>query len=249
MRVAVLADIHGNLPALEAVLADVDRSGADVVVIAGDVAAGPMPRETLDRLAGLGDRARYVMGNADREVVEAFDAAARGEPADGPVSPWAASRIDRAHRDHLAGYAPTLTLDVDGLGPTLFCHGSPRSDEEIVTTFTSDERLASILDGVAEPTVVGGHTHRQSDRVVAGRRVVNAGSVGMPYEGDAAAFWAVLGPGVQLRRTAYDVAAAAAAMRATGLPGIDELMLRESLLEPTDPDVVSRYFEDQALGA
>jgi predicted phosphodiesterase len=249
MRVAVLADIHGNLPALEAVLADVERSGADLVVVAGDVAAGPLPLETLDRLAALHDRARYVMGNADREMVDAFDAAAGGAPVPGAVGPWAASRIDRAHRDQLAAYAPTLTLAVDGLGPTLFCHGSPRSDEEILTTFTSDERLAAILDGVAQRTVVGGHTHRQSHRVVAGRRVINAGSVGMPYEGDAAAFWALLGPGVELRRTAYDVTAAAAAMRAGGLPDIDDLMLRESLLEPTDPDVVSRYFEDQALGA
>ncbi|MDX6701245.1 MAG: hypothetical protein QOF26_1471, partial [Baekduia sp.] len=128
----------------------------------------------------------------------------------------------------------------------LFCHGSPRSDEEIITGLTGADRLAPMLAGVAETTIVGGHTHRQFDRQIAGRRVINAGSVGMPYEGDAAAFWALLGPAVELRRTAYDVEAAARIMRATGLPDVDELMLRESLLEPTDPDEVAAYFEGRA---
>jgi predicted phosphodiesterase len=245
MRVAVLSDIHGNLPALEAVLAEVEREAPDVIVVGGDNATGPMPRQTLDRLAALDGDVRYVMGNADRELVEAFDHPPRSadDAPGGAVTSWAAAQLDRTHRDALAAYAPTVTLDVDGLGPTLFCHGTPRSDTEIITILTGPERLAPMVDGVAEDTIVCGHTHRTFDHVVAGRRIVNAGSVGMPYEGDAAAFWALLGPGVTLRRTAYDVEAAAATMRAAGLPDVDELVLRESLLEPTDPDEVARYFE------
>jgi putative phosphoesterase len=245
MRVAVLADIHGNLPALDAVLTEVEQAAPDAIVVAGDVAAGPMPCETLDRLAGLGGEIHFIMGNADREMVEAFD----GVRDAGDVIPWAAGRLDRARRDALASYVPTVSLDVGGLGRVLLCHGSPRSDEEIITVLTGADRLAPMLAGVDEPTIVGGHTHRQFDRQVAGRRVINAGSVGMPYEGDAAAFWALLGPRVELRRTAYDVEAAARIMRAAGLPDIDRLMLRESLLEPTDPDEVAGYFEGLAGNA
>jgi len=160
--------------------------------------------------------------------------------------PWAAAQLDRAGRDALASYLPAITLDIDGLGPTLFCHGSPRSDTEMLTSFTGLERLGPILEGVAERTIVCGHTHRQFDRQVADWRLVNVGAVGMPYEGDAAAFWALLGPDVELRRTRYDIESAVRVLRAAGPPDIDELMLRESLLEPTDPDEVARYFESLA---
>ncbi len=113
-----------------------------------------------------------------------------------------------------SGFAAGVVFDVDGLGLTLFCHGSPRSDTEIITTATTDERLRGILGGVEQRTVVGGHTHRQFDRRVDGWRVVNAGSVGMPYEGRPGAYcWALLGPGVELRRTAYDVDRAVVALR------------------------------------
>jgi predicted phosphodiesterase len=246
MRVAALHDIHGNLPALEAVLEDVERAAPDLVVVGGDVAAGALPAETLDRLEALGDRARYVMGNGDRELVDAFDGTGGPGEADSPLRRaflWAARQLARRHRDALAAYEPTVSVDVDGLGPVLFCHGSPRSDTEIITTLTTEERLRPMLEGVEERVVVCGHTHRQFDRRAAGRRVVNAGSVGMPYEGVAAAFWALLGPDVELRRTDYDVPAAVARLRAGGCPDVDELMLRESLLEPADPDETAAFFE------
>ena len=131
---------------------------------------------------------------------------------------------------------------------TLFCHGSPRSDTEIITALSPDEQLAPMLDGVAEDVVVCGHTHHQFDRRVHGRRILNAGSVGMPYEDEPAAYWLWLGPGAELRRTDYDIAAAAERMRAAGLPGLDELMLRESLLEPVGAAFVAREFEARATG-
>jgi predicted phosphodiesterase len=252
VRVAALYDIHGNLPALRAVLAETDRLGVEMFVIGGDVAAGPLPAETLDRLLAMGDRALFVRGNADREVVAAYDEnqTELGDESDPAIRSaiFAASRISRAHRDLMAEFAPTVTIEVEGLGPTVFCHGSPRSDIEIITRVTPDERLIQILTGVEEAAVVGGHTHQQFDRSIDGWRVVNAGSVGMPYEGNRGAYWALLGPDVELRRTEYDLEGGLAELRAGGFPDLDE-MLNESLIEPVDPRDVSEFFERQATGA
>src|SRR5215218_10572189 len=135
MRVAALYDIHANAPALDAVLAEVDRAGVDRIVIGGDVVPGPLPVETLERLRALGDRAVFVRGNGDRWVVDAFDAppsmSDEGEHPGRPWAAWTAEAIDRRDRDLLASFDERAVLDVDGLGPTLFCHGSPRYDEEL----------------------------------------------------------------------------------------------------------------------
>jgi predicted phosphodiesterase len=246
MRVAALYDIHGNLPALDAVLGEVAGAGVDAYVIGGDVAPGPMTVEVLDRLAALDGPVFYVMGNGDRELVERFDAGPAADEADEPIAQinaWCAARLRPEHRDLLAGFQPQVTLDLDGLGPTLFCHGSPRGDTEIITSLTGEDRLGAMLAGVAEATVLCGHTHRQFDYVRAGKRVINAGAVGMPYEGRRGAFWALLGgPGVELRETGYDVERALERFRATGCPGIEEA-LRASLVEPADPDWVADLFE------
>jgi predicted phosphodiesterase len=227
VRVAALYDIHGNVPALEAVLADVERAGVDQIVWGGDVALGPMPAATLARMRELGGRC--VSGNCDREMVEDFDG--------GGGTAWARA-IDRADRDYLAAFEPTVSLDIDGIGPVLFCHGSPRSDEERITRATPPERLAPMLDGVAERVVVCGHTHQQFDLRAGDHRVINAGSVGMPYEGAAAAFWLLLGPDVELRRTDYDLTPLL-----ERLSDDDRELLHESLIEPTDPEWVTQYFE------
>jgi diadenosine tetraphosphatase ApaH/serine/threonine PP2A family protein phosphatase len=158
---------------------------------------------------------------------------------------WAAVQIGRSQRDFLASFAPTVELDVEGLGPTLFCHGSPRSDDEAITAVTPDDRLQRLLDGVEARVVVCGHTHVQFDRPLDEQRVVNAGSVGMPYEGRPGAHWLLLGPDVDLRRTEYDLEAAITRLRATGWPGVEEF-LQESFLEPIDPGWVSEVFERQA---
>jgi predicted phosphodiesterase len=245
MRIAALYDIHGNVPALDAVLVEVENEGVDLVVWGGDVAAGPLPAETIERMQAVGGR--FVMGNADRQMVDDFDAGRDPADADDRMLRamwWATTCIDRPQRDFLAGFEPVVSLDIDGVGPTLFCHGSPRSDEEKITRVTPDARLAPMLDGIAEGVVVCGHTHQQFDRRAGEHRVLNAGSVGMPYEGTAAAYWLLLGPDPELRRTDYDIAAAAQVMRAGGMPDVDEVILRESLLEPADPDWVADYFEN-----
>jgi predicted phosphodiesterase len=238
--VAVLADVHGNLPALSAVLAEADVADADAVVLLGDIALGPMPAETLDVLAGLGERAVWVHGNCEREMVTAFD----GEDVPGPNGPEAvasAALISRPHRDMLDGLPLTVTLDIRGLGQTLFCHASPRRDDEMLLVDSPPQRWDSALSGLDADVqvVVCGHTHMQFDRLAAGRRVINPGSVGMPY-GPPGAHWALLGSDVMLRRTEYDTTAAAGVIAAGHYPNGEE-WAREYVL--------SHYSDTEALTA
>jgi putative phosphoesterase len=249
VTVAALCDIHGNLPALDAVLADPAFARADVVVIGGDVVAGPMPAEVLDRLGQVELPIRWVRGNADREVVASFD---RGD-TDATMHPddpaaradaFTASRISRAQRDLLAGFEDVVSLE-----GALFCHGSPRNDNEIITVFTPPERLAPMLEGVDERLVVCGHTHHQFELRAGDQQVVNAGSVGMPYQGDAAAFWLLVEDGEhELRRTDIDVEAVAAAIRASGYPDAEDL-IETCLTEPVEAESAARLFEDRAQSA
>jgi putative phosphoesterase len=238
MRFAVLADIHGNLPALEAVLADVALTDADLLMICGDVASGPLPIETLDVLRAL-HRARFVRGNADRGLVNAFD----GEKLPrlpGPGFDWCASQLTREHRDFLASFTEPVSVDVDGVGRVLFCHGSPRSDEEMMTAETPDSRLREFLSAVKAGLVVCGHTHMPFDRVVDGVRIINPGSVGMPY-GDPGAFWALLGPGVEFRRTDYDQEAAAARIRRSAWPGAQEFASANVVSVPSTEEALAFF--------
>ncbi len=239
MRAAVLADIHGNLPALAAVLAEAEVAAADAVVLLGDVALGPMPAEVLDVLAGLGGRAVWVGGNCEREMVTAFD----GEPVPGPNGDAArasAALITRAHRDRLAGLPLTVTLDIDGLGPTLFCHATPRCDDEMLLADSPPSRWEAVLAGVGEGTVICGHTHMPFDRLAAGRRVINAGSVGMPY-GHPGASWALLGPAVTLCRTRYDAAGAADVIGASRYPGGADWAREYVLRQYSDTEALAAF--------
>jgi putative phosphoesterase len=240
-RVAALYDVHGNLPALEAVLAEVEALDVDLVVVGGDVASGPMPGETLAALRALGERAVWIRGNGDRALAEGAPPAAQPEEWD-ERERWTRDQLSDEERAFLGGLPETATVEIEGLGPTLFCHGSPRSDEEILTPATSEERLGPILADVREPGVVCGHTHIQFDRAVGRIRLVNAGSVGMPYEGRTGAYWALLGPDVDLRRTEYDLESAAERIRASGFPDADEYA-REYVLESYASEEATEHFE------
>jgi putative phosphoesterase len=234
MRVAALYDVHGNLPALEAVLAEVKRERVDAVVVGGDICSGPFPRESLAVLRALGGQARFLRGNADRELVEG------GGP--GLSDDWCVDELRGEPLDFLAGLPETVELDIPGLGRVLFCHGTPRSDEEIVTRATPDGRLREALAGVAADVVVCGHTHVQYDRVVDGVRLVNAGSVGMPYEDEPGARWALLGPGVRLRSTSLDPEVVAGLVRRSAWPGADEFA-RRAVLEAPSAAEATDFFE------
>jgi predicted phosphodiesterase len=220
MRVAALADVHGNAPALAAVLDEVEHEQPDLIVFGGDLTWGSLPQETLALVRALEIPARFVGGNADRMV--GVETEGRG--------PWMTSQHTAEDLAFLATFEPTVSLDVDGLGRTCFCHGSPRSDEECVTERTPAERVREFMAGRDERVVVTGHVHVQYDRTVEGFRCVGPGSVGLPYEGQPGyAFWALLGPDVELRRTTYDSEASLALMRDTEDPRVEqiaELMLR-----------------------
>jgi predicted phosphodiesterase len=241
--VACLYDVHGNLPALDAVLTELHADPPDAVVVGGDVCAGPMPAEVLARLRALPWPVHWLRGNADRAVVMGFDGTLAPEQLEHPLyagDAWAAARLTRADRDFLDGLAPLVALAVDGVGEVLFCHATARSDEERVTVVTPPERLAQILEASRADVLIAGHTHRQFDRTAGGRRMINAGSVGRPYEHRPGAYWLRLGPDVQLRRAAYDVAAADAAFHALGYPAADLVFSTE------DPDAIAESFERAA---
>jgi putative phosphoesterase len=233
MPVAALGDIHGNLPALEAVLAEVEHEDVDEIVVAGDTISGPWPAEVFDRLTESG--ARVVRGNVDRLALEG---------GEGPIGDWSAQQLgDRCAA--VAEWPLTTRLVVERLGSVLVCHSTPRSDEPIYTRITPDDEVLDLLGDVDADVVVCGHTHVQYDRTLSsGLRIVNPGSVGMPYEGVPGAYWALLGPDVELRRTDYDVEAAVAAIRARGAPDVDEQLIGY-LLEPPEPDEATRFFESQ----
>ena len=248
MRIAAIYDIHGNLPALEAVLTAIDRERPDLIVVGGDVAAGPLPRPTIERLMALDRPAHFVRGNADREMVALFD----GQPLDPCLSEaareqiaWSVGQLDRAHRDFLATFTPPATFRIDALGDAVFCHGSPRDEDEIITARTTEERLARSVAAVSQPLVVCGHTHMQFDRRSGMVRVVNAGSVGMPY-GEPGAYWALLGPTVALRRTTYNLDAAAERIRAGGCPWAEDF-IATNMRRPAIATEAQALFEGWAI--
>jgi predicted phosphodiesterase len=250
VRVAALYDIHGNDAALAAVLREVEAVGVDLIVVGGDVAGGPFPCETVDAVRALGDRAIAIRGNGERELIEArlrLDGGTAHVDADDVWSSrthWAAGELDRERLEWMGGLPPLASVEIDGLGDVLFCHASPRSDEDIVTPLSPESRVQPMLAGVAQRTVVLGHTHVQFDLRVAGKRLVNAGSVGMPYADAAAAYWALLGAEVELRRTAYDVQATCARIRASGIPDPEEFA--DGLARPPGAAEANEFFERMA---
>lgn len=243
MKILALYDIHGNVDAVDAVLADPRAAHPDVVLAGGDIVPGPFARETLARLDALSVPVRMLRGNGEREVADAVGAPA---PAPEDLAAVTAAITAAAIGDERAlalGELP-LTVPLDGV---LFCHASPRRDDEMLTRLSAPERWAEALADVAAGLVVAGHTHQQDDRVAGGVRFVNAGSVGLPYEGDGAARWLWVADGEPaLRHTAYDAARAGARMLEAGWP--DERSVGAALVEPVDPIVVTRIFEDLARG-
>jgi predicted phosphodiesterase len=237
LQFAVLADIHGNLQALDAVLADPRCAAADEVIVLGDVVAGTFPAECFDRLCGLGDRVRLLRGNADRIVLE----------DDGDESRWARDRLGRDRLATVAAWPTSFVLEVRQLGRVRCCHATPHSDEEILTPITPEPVAARFFEGTLETVVLGGHTHIQFERHVASWRFVNVGSVGRPREVRPAAYWALVGPDVQLVSTDYDVVAATEAVLASGQPSASQVV--EVLLRPPTPEEAARVLEGWRIEA
>ena len=253
MRLAALYDIHANLPALEAVLEEVRDANVDQIIVGGDVVPGPMPRETLARLLGLDTPVSFIHGNGELAVlaqIGVFDpesvtywGTTSGKPLPEPlrsVMRWTADQIHPEYDDVLRSWPKMLRLSVAGIGDVLFCHGTPRSETECFTRLTPEDRLAPVFEELGASLVVCGHTHMQFDRSIAGIRVVNAGSVGMPF-GSPGADWALLGPGVQLRHTSYDLQKAAGRIRETQYPQAHEFAAQYVLQPPSEEAMLEAF--------
>jgi predicted phosphodiesterase len=249
MRVAAIYDIHGNLPALEAVLGSIAREGADLIVVGGDVVCGPMTAAVMDRLLGVEPPADFIRGNAEASVLT--EMAGADHPVPFPESirevlRWEAGQLQR-FVPVFGGWPMTLRHRLPGLGDVLFCHATPRDLEEIFLESTPEHILLPIFEVTGADVVVCGHTHMQFDRTIGRVRVVNAGSVGMPFDAPGA-YWLMLGPGVEFRRTDYDLEAAAARVRATSYPQAHQFA-DGSILAPPSAAAMRAAFEKLAIGA
>jgi predicted phosphodiesterase len=241
MRVAALYDIHGNLPALEAVLEQVREAAVDQLVVGGDVLPGPMPSETLRCLLDLEIPVRFIYGNGEVAVLEQM---AGREPVGvperyRPAMRWTADQL-RDYRHVLADWPMTLRVEVHGLGDALFCHATPRNENDCFTRLTPEGRLLPVMNGLDVSVVICGHTHMQFDRMVGGTRVVNAGSVGMPF-GEPGADWLLLGPDVQLQHTLYDLTKAAERIRDTTFPWPEDFAARYILQPPSEAEMLAVF--------
>jgi predicted phosphodiesterase len=259
-RVAALYDIHGNLPALDAVLQEIRAVGVDQIVVGGDVVPGPMPRETLTRLLHLEIPVRFLYGNGERAVLAQMAASdprlvtywgsASGAPIPEPhqeILRWTARQLDPDLQRTLDDWPKTVTVPIDGLGDVLFCHSTPRSETEIFTRVTDEARLRPVFATVDASLVVCGHTHMPFDRTVGRTRVVNAGSVGMPF-GAAGADWLLLGPDVGFRHTSYDLVDAAERVRRTSYPQAENFAAH-SILQPPSEAQMREAFAAAELSA
>jgi predicted phosphodiesterase len=241
-QVAAIYDIHGNLPALEAVLQDVRRAAVDQIVIGGDVLPGPMPRETLACLLNLDIPVQFIQGNGEREVMALMAGRETGTVPEQfrEVMRWNAGQLRPEDKELLASWPTTVMVEIGGVGEVLFCHATPRSDTQVFTRLTPEDRLLPIFAGLNVPLVVCGHTHMQFDRRVGQVRVVNAGSVGMPF-GKPRAYWLLLGPSVQLRHTPYDLTKAAERIRATSYPKAQDFAAKNILQPPSEKETLAAF--------
>lgn len=242
MRVAAIYDIHANLPALEAVLEDIRSAAVDCVLIGGDALPGPMPRETLACLRDLQIPSQYIYGNGEIAVLEQMAGkvpAAVAEPYR-PIIRWTAEQLDSEGERFLSSWPKTVRIQIPGLGEALFCHATPRNENEIFTRLTPAAHLLPIFDNLHASLVVCGHTHMQFDRMIGGTRVINAGSVGMPF-GQPGADWLCLGPGIELRHTSYDLGKAADRIRQTEYPQAQDFAARNILQPPCEAEMLAAF--------
>src|SRR5215467_9851020 len=219
MRAAALYDIHGNLPALEAVLEEVHHEEVDLIVIGGDVIPGPMPCEAIDCLLDVDTPMQFLSGNGEREILAQMKGIETSAipPQYRESMRWVANQLQPTYEKLMTSWPQTYRTSIDGLDEVLFCHATPRNDVEIFTRLTPEDHLTLIFKGLDVSLVICGHTHMQFDRMIGKVRVVNAGSVGMPF-GEPGAYWLLLDSDIRLRRTGYDLEKAAARIRATAYP-------------------------------
>lgn len=247
---ALLADVHGNLTALDAALADMAQFGPSGVLCLGDVASfGPQPRETLRRLRALNPR--MVMGNTDASLLAPRNLTDVEAPnADTAVildiEAWSAAQLEADDLAYVRTFAPTLGLELAGLS-LLAYHGSPRSYDDPIRASTPDELLDGYFSGEAADLYLGGHTHEPFVRRYYSSLLLNPGSVGLSFvirEGKAlnhpVAEYALLDvkegqPNLQFRRVPYDLSALVAAVKGSAMPHQERWLADFRPLRPAPP--------------
>jgi putative phosphoesterase len=249
LRLAAIYDIHGNLPALEAVIEEVAQSQADVIVVGGDAVWGPMPRETLMKLQEVKLPMHFIRGNADRvlaELMSGQDISMEVPEKTRQVAAWVAQQLEPGDEDLLFSWHRTVKLAANGLGEVLFCHATPQDDTTIFTRLTPEVRLRPLFENVGANLVVCGHTHMQTDRLIGEVRVVTAGSVGK-HHGDRGAYWLLLDADVEFKCTLYDFEDAARRVRETAFPEAEEFAAG-SIMRPQSEAETLEIFEPVSLG-
>jgi putative phosphoesterase len=242
VRVAAIYDIHGNLPALEAVLHEIQKAGVDQIVVGGDVVPGPMPRETLTCLLNLEIPVFFIRGNGDREVLAQMSGIETGSVPEQfrEGLRWNAQQLHPSDKEVLASWPETFRTEIAGIGEVLFCHATPRNDTEIFTRLTPEVQLLPIFAEFNGHMIICGHTHMQFDRMIGTIRVINAGSVGMPFQ-EAGAYWPLLGPDIEFRHTYYDFNNAAERIRATKYPQAEDFAARNVLQPPSEKETLQAF--------
>ena len=233
MKIAAIYDIHGNLTALNAVLEEIYSEEVEMLLVGGDVVGGPLPNETLTRLKELDIPTQFILGNAESEVLRCLDnQVIRGlsKKAEEEAR-WLSKIITKEHIVFLRDWESTFSVELEKWGEVIFCHGTPRSDVEIFTQNTSEQKLLSIFSPVTASLIVCGHTHLQFDRVIEKKRIINAGSVGMAF-GATGANWLLLNEDVEMRHTEYNLAEAADLIMQSDYPYATEFIENYLLQTP-----------------
>ena len=235
MRLALIADIHGNLVALETVLQELAQEGIDQILCLGDVGSlGPQPHEVIGRLRQLG--CRGVLGNTDAWLLAGVPAVENNPPV-AALNAWCADQLTPDDRAYLQALPLSLELPLDAKRTVRGYHGSPRSFDDVIAAVTPTAALTEMLGGQVARVMAGGHTHTQMIRRHADAQLVNAGSVGLPGVSPGGpdlpphqnVHWAEYGVlavengrvSIELRRTPLDMPAVLEAGRRAGMPHYD----------------------------
>lgn len=239
MKVAALYDIHGHLPALEAVIREIEEENVDYIVIGGDVVSGPLPNETLDYIRALDIEFSCIRGNAESDVIRYL----AGEDINGmseranEEARWVGTVLTPENVEFIQGWKETIELSIGEPGDVLFCHGTPRSDVEVFTVNTAYEKLLPIFSGLRCESVICGHTHIQFDRRIGGTRVINAGSIGMPF-GHGGADWLLIDTSFEFRNSKFNVEAAASRIKASAYPHADLFIKNHIFSSPSEEEML-----------
>jgi putative phosphoesterase len=234
MRIAAIYDIHGNISALEAVIDVISTKQVDTVVIGGDVVAGPFPRETLSLLQKISVPTYYLLGNAESDVIRLI----LGQPSDGmsekanEVAGWVVDQLTSEQKDFLLTWTDSLQLTLAPRYRAYFCHGTPRSNTEIFTLVTPEERVKAIFRQTDASVYICGHTHMQFERTVENIHIVNAGSVGMPFGGTTADWLLIDGNEFEFVHTEYSLQSAVERMRTSGYPDVENFIQNNVIHSP-----------------